>query len=75
MARIGIRHEDKSRWESRAPLTPAAVQRLIREEGVEFTVQSSPTRAFTDGQYEQAGATVAGDLADCPIIMGEGDPA
>jgi alanine dehydrogenase len=70
MARIGIRHEDKSRWESRAPLTPAAVRRLIREEGVEFTIQSSPSRAFTDRQYAQAGATVAADLADCPIIMG-----
>ncbi|MDY7110532.1 MAG: bifunctional lysine ketoglutarate reductase /saccharopine dehydrogenase family protein [Planctomycetota bacterium] len=70
MARIGIRHEDKSRWEARAPLTPAAVQRLIREEGVAFTVQQSPTRAFTEAPYEQAGAAIAADLGDCPVIMG-----
>ena len=70
MARIGIRHEDKSRWEARAPLTPAAVERLIREHGVQFTGESSPTRTFADEQYERAGATIAPDLADCPIIMG-----
>lgn len=70
MTRIGIRQEDKSRWEARAPLTPAAVERLIREHGVQFTVENSPTRAFADEQYEQAGAAIAPDLADCPIIMG-----
>jgi hypothetical protein len=70
MARIGIRHEDKSRWETRAPLTPAAVEWLIREEDVQFAVQHSATRAFAEAEYERVGAEIAPDLADCPIVMG-----
>ena len=48
MARIGIRHEDKSVWEARAPLTPEAVGALIAERGVSFTVQTSPTRHYME---------------------------
>ena len=67
---IGIRHEDKSRWEARVPLVPDDIRRLIGEHQVEFRVQSSPTRAFPDAAFREAGAEVAEDLAPCPIIMG-----
>ncbi|MBU0640902.1 MAG: hypothetical protein KKB50_18715 [Planctomycetes bacterium] len=67
---LGIRHEDKSTWEARVPLTPPDVQRLISTHGVEFCVQSSPARVFPDEQYAAAGAVVAADLAGCPIILG-----
>ncbi|MFQ5592300.1 MAG: bifunctional lysine ketoglutarate reductase /saccharopine dehydrogenase family protein [Phycisphaerae bacterium] len=67
---IGIRHEDKSEWERRTPLVPADVQELVQAAGVPFHVQSSPIRAFRDEEYRLAGASVSGDLADCPIIMG-----
>jgi alpha-aminoadipic semialdehyde synthase len=70
MARIGIRREDKSTWEARVPLVPADVRRLVAEHGLEVTVQSSPIRAFSAEAYREAGATVADDLADCPIILG-----
>ena len=70
MARIGIRREDKSRWEVRVPLVPAAIGRLIKDDGVEVAVQTSPTRAFSDEQYKAAGAAIADDLNDCPIILG-----
>jgi len=70
MARIGIRREDKSRWEARVPLVPADVERLIRDHGLDVTVQTSPIRTFSDDAYRAVGAAVAEDLADCPIIMG-----
>ena len=70
MLRIGIRREDKSRWEARVPLVPGDTRRLIGEHGLEFRVQSSTIRAFPDEQYRRAGAVVADDLADCPVIMG-----
>ena len=66
----GIRSEDKSRWEGRAPLVPDDVRRLADEQGLWFCVQRSPIRAFSDDQYRAAGAAVADDLHDCPIILG-----
>jgi saccharopine dehydrogenase (NAD+, L-lysine forming) len=70
MTRIGIRREDKSRWEARTPLVPADIQRLIKNHGLEFTVQSSPIRAFPEEEFRAVGAKTAEALADCPIIMG-----
>ena len=70
MARIGIRHEDKSRYEKRTPLTPATVARLVRDHALEVSVQASPVRAFPDDQYRAAGATISENLSDCPIIIG-----
>lgn len=67
---IGIRREDKSKWEGRVPLVPDDVLRLIDRDGLQFTVQSSPTRAFPDEAYQAAGARVTPDLVDCPLIMG-----
>ncbi len=66
---IGIRREDKNRWERRAPLTPAAV-RGLRERGIRVAVQPSPLRVFTDREYLRAGAEIREDLADCHLVMG-----
>ncbi|HUU81947.1 MAG TPA: bifunctional lysine ketoglutarate reductase /saccharopine dehydrogenase family protein [Phycisphaerae bacterium] len=68
--KIGIRREDKSRWEARVPLVPDVVRRLIRDQAVEFQVQSSTIRAFPDDAFREAGARVVEDLADCPVILG-----
>jgi len=68
--RLGLRHEDKSRWERRTPLTPDHVRRLINEHGLEVIVQPSPTRVFPDAAYEAAGATLNADLSTCPVIVG-----
>jgi alpha-aminoadipic semialdehyde synthase len=70
VARIGIRREDKSRWEGRVPLVPAHIAELVRERGLEFSVQPSPIRAFDDHLFAEAGAALDEKLADCPIIMG-----
>lgn len=69
-ARIGIRREDKNRWERRVPLTPRHVKELIRRREVDIWVQPSKIRIFPDERYRQAGATVGDDLGPCPIIIG-----
>jgi len=67
---IGIRREDKNTWERRAPLTPDQVSGLIRREGLKFSVQPSPVRAFPVGDYLAAGARVNEDLSDCSLVLG-----
>jgi hypothetical protein len=67
---IGIRHEDKSVWEKRVPLTPEHVRMLTEEHGIRFQVQRSPTRTFDEAQYQSAGAEIVETLDECPVIIG-----
>jgi len=56
---IGIRREDKSVWERRAPLTPAHMKEILQTHPhLCFTVQPSMKRIFSDHEYEQAGAVL-----------------
>lgn len=68
--KIGIRYEDKYVMERRVPLVPAHLKKLIADEGLEFAVETSAKRVFTDEEYEAVGATVTDDLGDCPVIFG-----
>jgi len=70
MKKIGIRYEDKYVMERRVPLVPAHLKRLIEDEGLEFSVETSAKRIFTDEEYEAVGANVTDDLTDCPVIFG-----
>ena len=67
---IGIRREDKSRWERRAPLTPDAVQELVHETGAHVYIQPSTKRIFPDSAYTKAGAILSEDLSAADIILG-----
>ena len=69
-ADLGIRHEDKNRWERRAPLTPAHVQELVRDQGRTVVVQPSPQRIYADDEYRDAGALIDADLSGCRVILG-----
>jgi alpha-aminoadipic semialdehyde synthase len=69
-AMIGLRREDKSEWERRVPITPQDAASLQREHGVRVVAESSPTRAFTDAEFKEAGVPVHEDLGACPIILG-----
>ena len=66
---IGIRREDKNKWERRVPLVPADVADLGKRLGVGFIVQPSPIRVFGDQEYAAAGATVAEDLAPAGVVL------
>jgi alanine dehydrogenase len=70
MKKIGIRYEDKYVMERRVPLVPAHLKKLIEEEGVEFSVETSAKRVYSDEEYEAVGASVTDDLTDCPVIFG-----
>ena len=67
---IGIRREDKSAWERRAPLIPDQVRRLGQEAGVHFIIQPSTQRIFDDAAYRAAGAGIDDDLSPCAVILG-----
>ena len=67
---IGIRAEDKNRWERRAPLTPEHVSELVHEHDLSIRVQPSSRRAFSDLEYERSGADLALDLDPCRVILG-----
>jgi saccharopine dehydrogenase (NAD+, L-lysine-forming) len=66
---IGIRREDKSRWERRVPVTPEDARKLRKEHGIEVWVQPSPIRVFSEEEFTRAGAIVQEDLSPCPVIF------
>ncbi len=66
---IGIRLEDKNKWECRAPIAPHQMGRLIREKGIKFAIQPSPIRVFPDQDYRKEGAEVSADLSSCNAIL------
>jgi saccharopine dehydrogenase (NAD+, L-lysine forming) len=67
---LGIRREDKNRWERRTPLTPLHVRELVRDFGRRVAVQPSPHRVYADAEFAAAGATLAEDLRGCRVILG-----
>ena len=66
---IGIRREDKNKWERRVPLTPGDVAELRHRHDLTFLVQPSPIRVFADDEYVMAGAEVGEDLARAGIVV------
>jgi len=69
---LGIRREDKNRWERRVPLSPDHVQALV-EQGIDVIIQPSSLRIFENESYADAGAVLKEDLssADCIIAVKE----
>ncbi|PRP85437.1 aminoadipic semialdehyde synthase, partial [Planoprotostelium fungivorum] len=65
---LGIRREDKNRWERRAPVGPSHVKKLI-EKGIRVIVQPSTLRTYPDTAYQQAGAEISDDLSDASTII------
>ncbi len=70
MNRIGVRREDKTRFEARIPLTPEDIRRLREEGALDLVVQSSSQRAFTDEQIAALGVPVVEDVRDCDVVLG-----
>ncbi|MBW6498497.1 MAG: hypothetical protein K0B09_08930 [Bacteroidales bacterium] len=67
---IGIRHEDKYKMERRVAITPRHIEKLIKHHKLDFAVQSSPKRIFSDEEFVKAGASVENDLKKCNVIFG-----
>ena len=66
---LGIRREDKNRWERRVPLTPEIVRDLVGR-GHEVLVQPAPLRVYPDEQWSAVGARLAEDLAPAGVVLG-----
>lgn len=66
---LGIRREDKNRWERRVPLIPDHIKELSENHPIEFILQPSKIRAFPDSEYIKAGADVREDLSPCTTIL------
>jgi alpha-aminoadipic semialdehyde synthase len=67
---IGIRREDQSPWERRAPLAPEQVRTLVKKDKIKVLIQASNRRAFPISSYIQAGAIVQEDLSEASVIIG-----
>jgi len=69
MKPIGIRREDKSRWERRTPITPELAGELVKAGG-RVLVQPAKNRIFPDEEFARRGAEIAEDLSPCSFIFG-----
>jgi alpha-aminoadipic semialdehyde synthase len=68
-AKIGIRREDKSKWERRVPLIPQDVKELAEVQGIDVALQPSAIRVFPDDEYLHVGAKIQEDLSACPVVF------
>ncbi len=69
--KIGIIAETKIPEDNRVALTPEQVARLTTlYPNLEFHVQSSPTRAYSDAEYAERSVSVKQDVSDCDILFG-----
>lgn len=66
---IGIRREDKNRWERRVPLIPQHVKEFKEKHNIETVVQPSKIRVYSEDDYLKAGALVQEDLSKCQTIF------
>ena len=66
---IGVRREDKNEWERRVPLSPFDLAALQRDDALQFLVQPSAIRIFSDDEYLKAGLTIAEDLSPASMIF------
>jgi len=66
---IGIRREDKNKWEKRVPLVPDHVKELHENHQIDVLVQASKIRAYSDQSYQKAGAIITEDLSKAPVIF------
>lgn len=65
---VGLRREDKNRWERRVPLSPAHCATLVQD-GYRVVVQPSALRVFTDDEYSAVGCEIDEDLSAAGTIM------
>jgi hypothetical protein len=67
--KFGIRREDINKWEKRVPLIPSHARELADRFPLEFRVQPSTIRIFTDDDYRLAGIPVQEGLSPCRVVL------
>jgi saccharopine dehydrogenase (NAD+, L-lysine-forming) len=69
--KIGLIKEGKFPPDNRVALAPSQCRWISRHRpDIQVCVEPSPSRCFTDAEYQKAGATLLNDLADCDVLMG-----
>jgi alanine dehydrogenase len=69
--RIGILRETKNPPDRRVPLTPAQIVELQEiYPNVEFYVQPSDIRCYSNEEYDYLGIPLREDLSNCDILLG-----
>jgi len=66
---LGIRREDKNKWERRVPLTPEHVKKIYENNNIKTVIQPSKIRIFSDEEYRSVGAEVNEDLSSSSVIF------
>jgi len=69
--KVGILRETKNPPDRRVPLTPPQI--IVLEENypdVEFFVQPSDSRCYSDEEYDYLGIPLKEDLRDCDLLLG-----
>src|SRR4051812_15736096 len=68
---IGLIREGKTPPDTRVAFTPNQCVVIMKEHpGLRILVQPSPTRSYTDAEYEAAGLELKEDLSECDILLG-----
>ena len=66
---IGIRREDKNKWERRVPITPEHINELKEKHDINTIVQPSDIRIFKDEEFKKAGAELNEDLSASNVVF------
>ncbi len=71
MLQIGLIREGKKPADNRVALTPAQCRWLRKNfPAIKVVAQYSPSRCFTDKEFERAGVEMMEDMASCDILLG-----
>lgn len=66
---VGIRREDKNRWERRVPIVPEHLAAALAGGDLEAIVQPSTLRIFSDDDFARAGARVEEPLDAADVVF------
>lgn len=69
--KLGIIRETKIPEDNRVAFVPEQIKKMQEKyPNVEFFVQSSPTRVYSDEEYIREGICVKDDISECDILFG-----
>lgn len=66
---LGIRREDKNKWERRVPIIPEDLKELRDVHGIEAVVQPSQLRIYPDNTFTENGAMIEENLYNVNTIF------
>ncbi len=68
--KVALRYEDRFNMERRVAIIPKHVEQFSKKYGLEFFVETSEKRIFSDDEYKAAGAKIVDNVNDIPVIFG-----